>query len=114
MLARFTHALSQIVTLLALAFLTGSCQGPQSALDPAGYEARRLAELFWVMCGGAIAIWIAVMALALYAVRRNDPPSSAANLLILGGGVGFSVAVLTILLIYGLTLMGTLRNVAGV
>lgn len=112
MLARFAHTSICTASLFALAVLTGSCDGPQSALDPAGYEARRLAELFWVMCVGAIVIWFAVMAIAIFAAKRSDPPRGAANLLILGGGVGFSIAILTILLLYGLALMGTLRNFA--
>lgn len=90
-----------------------SCGGPQSALDPAGYDARRLADLFWVMLVGALVIWVGVMALAFYAVRRRDAPEGAANLLILGGGVIFSIAVLTALLIYGLMLMGSLRAYSG-
>jgi len=89
------------------------CDGPQSALDPAGYDAQRLADLFWVMLVGALLIWIGVMVLALYAARRRDAPEGAANLLILGGGVIFSVAILTALLFYGLLLMGQLRAYSG-
>lgn len=89
------------------------CDGPQSSLDPAGYDARRLADLFWVMSIGALIIWVGVMALAFYAARRRDAPEGAANLLILGGGVIFSIAVLTALLVYGLLLMGQLRAYSG-
>jgi cytochrome c oxidase subunit II len=93
-----------------------ACDGPQSSLDPAGYDARRLADLFWVMFVGALVIWVGVMALAFYAARRRDsdpPPEGAANLLILGGGIIFSIAVLTALLVYGLLLMGQLRAYSG-
>lgn len=99
------------ITLFALALM--GCDGPQSALDPAGYDARRLADLFWVMCIGALVIWFGVMALAFYAARRSDTPQGAANLLILGGGVIFSIAILTALLFYGLLLMGQLRAYSG-
>lgn len=95
------------------ALLLLGCDGPQSALDPAGYDARRLADLFWVMFAGALVIWTGVMVLAFYAARRRDAPEGAANLLILGGGVVFSIAILTALLFYGLLLMGQLRAFSG-
>lgn len=96
-----------------LAFTLMGCDGPQSALDPAGYDARRLADLFWVMLAGALLIWIGVMMLALYAARCRNAPEGAANLLIIGGGIIFSVAILTALLFYGLLLMGQLRAYSG-
>ena len=99
------------IAFVALALI--ACEGPQSALDPAGYDARRLAELFWVMCAGGAVIWIGVIAIALYAAKRNDAPEGAANFLILGGGVLLSIAVLTALLVYGLMLMGSLRAYSG-
>ena len=37
------------------------CSGPQSALDPAGHGAERIANLFWWMTGGAGIIWLAVV-----------------------------------------------------
>lgn len=101
------------IAIVLFAFVLVGCSGPQSALDPAGYDAARLADLFWVMFGGALLIWISVMALAFYAARRRDAPEGAANLLILGGGVIFSIAVLTALLVYGLMLMESLRAYSG-
>lgn len=98
---------------LLIALAIAGCDGPQSTLDPAGYDAGRIAELFWVMCIGSIVIWGAVVGIAVYAAKRNDPPEGAANLLILGGGVLFSIAILTALLFYGLMLMGTLRAFSG-
>lgn len=94
--------------LLAAAILAG-CDGPQSALDPAGHDAERIADLFWVMCIASVVIWAGVMAVAFYAARRRDAPPRAANLLILGGGLVLSISVLTVLLIYGLILMASLR-----
>jgi cytochrome c oxidase subunit 2 len=102
-----------IAALALSACLTGGCDGPQSALDPAGYEASRLADFFWVMCIGALIIWAGMMAIALYAARRRPPPENAANILILGGGVVFSLVILTALLSYGLWLMGGLRDYAA-
>jgi cytochrome c oxidase subunit 2 len=76
----------------------------QSALAPAGVESARMAALFWWMAGGALLIWIAVIALALYcaAPDRRKPD---ARLLIVGGGVVVPVVVLGALLIYGLTML---------
>lgn len=91
------------------AVLLAGCDGPQSALEPAGHDAEKLAELFWIMTIGATVIWAAVMGIAFYAVKRTDPPPGAANLLIIGGGIVFPLVVLTVLLIYGLVLLGSLR-----
>ncbi len=101
------------IAAAAMPLLLAGCSGPQSALDPAGYDAERLAELFWVMAIGSGLIWFTVIGLAFYAVKRTDPPKGAANLLILGGGLVFSIAVLTGLLIYGLSLMAILRGPGG-
>jgi cytochrome c oxidase subunit 2 len=75
----------------------------QSALAPAGREAEQLAELFWAMSIGAVVIWLAVVALALWA------PKAAAlggrrggTLLIVGGGIVLPLVVLTSLLLLGL------------
>jgi cytochrome c oxidase subunit 2 len=83
--------------------ITG-CGGVQSALDPAGREAERMSNMFWLMTAGAIVIWLAVIVLALWAVRT--PPESntrrRSRLIIVGGGAVFPTVVLTALLIYGL------------
>jgi cytochrome c oxidase subunit 2 len=81
------------------------CTGPQSSLDPAGYAAEEIAEIFWWMTAGGIFIWIAVIALTVYAVRT--PPEAHSqrrtSYLIIGGGAVIPTVVLTALLIYGLT-----------
>jgi cytochrome c oxidase subunit 2 len=83
------------------------CDGPQSALTPAGRDAERIATLFWWMTIGGAFIWTAVVGLAAYVVHFKSKAHShrAANLLILGGGVAFPVVVLAGLLAYGLSLM---------
>jgi cytochrome c oxidase subunit II len=75
----------------------------QSALSPAGREAAIMADLFvWMAIGGAL-IWIAVIALALYAPYAADVKSPRVqNALIVGGGVVFPVIVLLLLMIAGL------------
>jgi cytochrome c oxidase subunit 2 len=77
---------------------------PQSALDPAGRGAERIAEMFWWMTAGSVVVWIAVIALALYAVRATPGPHDRRRVafLIIGGGAVLPTVVLTVLLIYGL------------
>ena len=87
--------------------LLAGCDGPQSALDPAGRGAERIADLFWWMSAGAILIWLAVVSLAIYAGYFARKPSGpkATWLLIIGGGVVFPTVVLAGLLIYGLAML---------
>jgi len=94
--------------LLALA----GCAGPQSALDPAGDGAERLAKLFWVMLIGSAVLWVAVIALAIYAakVRPDRFGEAFGPALILWGGAVFPTVVVTALLVYGLWLMPDLRG----
>jgi cytochrome c oxidase subunit 2 len=84
-----------------------SCGGPQSALDPAGRGAERIAQLFWWMTGGALVIWAAMVALAIYAIwsRREAHTERQAKLLIVVGGVAFPTVTLAALLTYGLSLL---------
>jgi len=80
------------------------CAGPQSALDPAGPNAHWIAQIFWWMTGAAILIWLAVIALALWAARvepeRQDRRRN--NILIIGGGAVVPTLLLAVLLLYGL------------
>ncbi|WP_379599384.1 cytochrome c oxidase subunit II [Teichococcus globiformis] len=96
---------------MATAVALGGCSGRQSALDPAGFEARMVAELFWWMLAAAALIWIAVMALAWYAARRRGPAWSgrAAARLILVCGAILPTLVLALLLVFGLRMMPPLR-----
>ena len=52
--------------LTAAAAICAGCSGVQSALAPSGYNAERIANLFWWMTGGAVVVWVFVVALALY------------------------------------------------
>ena len=96
---------------LALAGVLGlwctGCGGEQSALDPAGRGAERIADLFWWMAAGATVIWLLVIALALYAGRVRPGPHDArrTKLLIIGGGALVPTIVLAVLLSFGLAEM---------
>ena len=104
---------SQLVLLLA-ALLT-ACSGSQSALDPAGMEAERMAQLFWVMLCDAALIWVLVIGLAAYAarVRRIAHEPLVARRLVRWGDIAFPTVVLAALLTYGLWLMPVFRAPGG-
>lgn len=99
---------SSAVWLAGCASLSDSwLVGQQSALDPAGREAQRIAELFWWMVAGAAIVWIAVAGLTIYAARRRTASISErqARLYIIGGGALFPTLVLAGLLTYGLAML---------
>lgn len=81
------------------------CTGPQSALDPAGAGAARVAELFTALTAGAAVIWCVTMGLALYATYARRPPKVGGRWLIVGGGVALPVVVLAGTLAHGLALL---------
>jgi cytochrome c oxidase subunit II len=91
---------------LGLIALT-ACSGSQSALEPAGCGAERIAELFWWMTSSALVIWAAMVALAIYAIwsRREAHTERQAKLLIVVGGVAFPTFTLAGLLTYGLSML---------
>ncbi|MDX1548874.1 MAG: cytochrome c oxidase subunit II [Rhodothermales bacterium] len=90
----------------ATATLAG-CGGPQSALDPAGRGAEQIATLFWWLVAGSAVVWVAVIGMAVYAIRLRPRPHAprTVKLLIIGGGVAFPTVVLAGYLIYGLALL---------
>jgi cytochrome c oxidase subunit 2 len=83
------------------------CSGPQSALDPAGRGAERIAGLFWWMTAGGTVIWLVVVGLAVYALRVRPGPHDErkTTLLVIGGGAAFPTVVLAVLLSFGLAEM---------
>jgi len=97
---------SAAIAGIGIAGLLG-CDGPQSALDPAGRAAEQIARLFWKMAAGAALVWLAMAGLAVYAMRgaRTAKEGRLAKLLIIGGGAIVPTAILTALLVYGLAMM---------
>ncbi|HEY5812992.1 MAG TPA: cytochrome c oxidase subunit II [Terrimicrobiaceae bacterium] len=83
------------------------CDGPQSALDPAGRAAEQIARLFWKMAAGTVLVWLIMAGLTFYATRGQKPVQERrlAKLLIIGGGAVIPTLILTVLLLYGLAMM---------
>jgi cytochrome c oxidase subunit 2 len=96
---------------LLWALVLTACSGPQSALDPAGEGAARIADLFWVMLGGAALIWLLVIGAVIYATRIAPGPhrERVGDVLLLWGGLVVPTVVLGGLLIWGLAMMAELR-----
>lgn len=99
------------VILLASA-LSGGCEGPQSALHPAGVGAEQIATLFWWMIGASAVVWLAVIVIAIYSSQPNrtsfEPRQTA--WLIIGAGAIFPTVLLSGLLAYSLVLLPDLRS----
>lgn len=93
--------------LLLAALVTTACDGPQSALVPAGRDAERIGSLFGWLAGGALIVWLAVAGVAVYAMRQRPASDRrrAASLLIVVGGVAVPAIVLGVLLAFGLKMI---------
>src|SRR5688572_27175405 len=99
-----THALGDMATEVQA--LRSSVATTQSALAAAGRDAAQIADLFTVMTVGALIVWAAVVAIAVYTIRVGESHSQrAASLLIIGGGVVAPTLVLGALIAYGMPLV---------
>lgn len=95
--------------------LSAADLGGGSALQPAGVEAARVAELFWVLMIGGVLVWALTMAAAFYfafAPRpdRNPDPRRLQRRLIIGGGLVLPTFVVGLLLAYSLSMLRTLQH----
>lgn len=85
-----------------------SCRGPQSALDPAGPAAEIIAWLWWGMFSFFTLVFIAVISLWLYAMRRHPPAVTHAqavrstNRWVLAGGLALPLLSISALLATGI------------
>ncbi len=87
----------------------------QSVLDPAGKGAAQIADLFYAMVVGGLAIWLIVVGLATYAIfYPGQHNAKRTGLLVIGGGAVFPTVVLTALLSYGLAMLPELQRPAPV
>lgn len=94
-----------------LVMLLSGCTDQQSALNPAGEEARSIYILFLTMAASGAIIWLIVIGLMIYAFRESRRPHQrkASQALILWGGAIFPSVVLMLLLGYALWLMPNIR-----
>ncbi|MGZ8160015.1 MAG: cytochrome c oxidase subunit II [Methylobacter sp.] len=102
-----TCSLASRVPISILFFLAG-CNGPQSALNPAGPSAHAVAKLWWAMFGFSALVLLVIVALWLFAIWRKPKPltdKEAGRLSlrwIIGGGFVLPVVSLTVLLGFGI------------
>jgi heme/copper-type cytochrome/quinol oxidase subunit 2 len=90
------------------------CQDQLSTLHPAGPAAEAIAEIWWIMLVGSVAILVLVLALLTAAVLRRPPPPPAASaapdrdpesgigIWLWTLGLAFPLATLAALTVYGL------------
>ena len=86
-------------------FLDGGAS-VQSALDPAGPQAARIGELWWLMFGLCTAVFVAVIGVLLYAVFHARAPSGEPGpraerrmIIAVGGAVAVTTIMLFVLLV---------------
>ena len=88
---------------------------PPPVLDPAGPYAGSVSLLTWVLLAGAAAILllvVAALAVALFGSERLRARLGGTRMIWLGG-IAFPIVVLTILLVWGLTLTRSLTAPVG-
>jgi cytochrome c oxidase subunit 2 len=90
-----------LITVHCSLILT-ACTGIQSALEPHGPHAEKIAEMGWLMFAGAAVIFGAVIALTAYALFARQR-AWMNHSFIVAAGIVFPVAVLSVLLIYTFT-----------
>ncbi|MGH6609899.1 MAG: cytochrome c oxidase subunit II [Burkholderiaceae bacterium] len=95
-----------------LAVLLPACSGVQSVFDSQGPQAREIATIAWVLFAGAAVIFIAVMALAAYALFANEQKRSwlTRRAFIIGAGVVFPLVTLSALLVYTFVAAATMAE----
>ncbi|TCR00551.1 cytochrome c oxidase subunit 2 [Neorhizobium sp. JUb45] len=99
-----------LLALVLSACLISSCSGSHSTLDPAGPEAAKVAQLFYVMLAGGAVIWIGLVAALIYAASKKHAHSEeSAGRVILWGGAVIPTVILCVLLSYGMWLMPAIR-----
>ena len=88
--------------------LLAGCSGPSSTLNPAGPAAASAAWLWWGMFAFSTMVLIAVVALWLYAMRRepgevdDEEAQRVQNRWIIGGGFVLPLMSVTVLLGFGI------------
>lgn len=105
-LARYPFSLTALMGL-SIPFLLSGCDGPQSALSPAGPAALTIVKLWWWMCTIAIVLVIAISGLWFTAMRQKKSQTETTQATqekwIIAGGVILPTVSMFILLGFGLT-----------
>ncbi len=106
---RKSSVLSLTSAFCSLASVLTGCGGIQSSLATGGAEAESIANLFWIMTAIGAAIWLGMMALAIYAAQSKggEERRPFAHRLIVFGGV-IPAIVLFALLLFGLQILPSL------
>jgi len=93
--------------------------GVQSALNPAGPQAARINELWWLMFAVCTAVFIAVLGALLYALRRGrmrpveaGPETEWRMTVVVGGAVAVTIVILFVLLIASVSTGRSLSSLA--
>ena len=102
------RAWTRLAATAACALAVGGCEGVQSALDPQGPEAERVARLFWALTIGSAAILAGIIALATIAMIGGAPARRRLDneTIIIAGGIVFPVITLTAVLAWSEIVMG--------
>jgi cytochrome c oxidase subunit 2 len=100
---------------LVSCLVLSACGGSQSTLEAHGPAAQSILILGWMMFGGGALILLLVVALTAYAIlaRPEQRRWIAGNGFVIGGGIIFPVATLTVLLVYGLALTHDIGRATG-
>ncbi|HYK41579.1 MAG TPA: cytochrome c oxidase subunit II [Thermoanaerobaculia bacterium] len=113
--APFARASARGATALALIAAAG-CRGIQSALDPAGREASRIAGLWWFLFWTCTAVFVVVTAALLVALFRRRTAQSAdpkRGRALIVGAVGATAAILLLFLIVSVSAGRAVAEPAG-
>lgn len=108
---------SRVVRILRLHVLillhVSGCSGRQSALAPAGRGAQEISTLFWLMLVVGTMIWLGMIGLAIYSVRRDVTHNSrSVRFWIIGGGAVMPTALLSLLMVYSIPMIPRLLEPA--
>jgi len=96
--------------VLGTSLLLAGCDGPMSALQPAGPSAQAGAWLWWGMFAGFTLVLLAVVVLWLYAMRRDPGQVSdreaqrIQNRWVVWGGLALPSASIAVILAFGIPL----------
>jgi cytochrome c oxidase subunit 2 len=99
----------KVVLLWCLPTLLLGCSGEQSVLAPRGEEASEIARLFWAMTTFLALVLLGVLAATILAIVGGPRVRArlAAHRFIVGAGLIFPTVSLLLLLVYGLSAMGS-------